>query len=155
MSGTEVDGEALREAAGRALAVLGVIAVAIIHIADTRDAYSAAHYLFWLYIVVVALAVPLVTLLVHARSPRVWAATVVFAAVPLIGYLISRSIGLPGDTDDLGDWMNSLGIASLFVESGLIALGVTRLWQLAHARARTGSRRSGLKHTITQPQGVS
>ena len=157
MSVGDIDLEALRDAACRTLCVVGVIGVAIIHIADTGDAYAAAHYLFWLYIVLVVLAVPLVTALVNTRSPLVWVATAAFAAAPLAGYLISRSIGLPGDTDDLGNWMNSLGIASLFVESGLIALSVTRLWQLGHAEARPASLRTGPRHTITQPQtqGVS
>ena len=115
------------ELAARLLAALGVTGIALIHIADAPDAYRSARYIFWLYMVLVALSVPMITLLLHWRSPRVWAATTTLAAAPFFGYLLSRSIGLPGDSGEIGNWVNPAGMASLFVEGSLIVLSLIRL----------------------------
>jgi hypothetical protein len=72
-----------------------------------------------------------------------------------VGYLWSRGIGLPGDRDDLGDWMNPLGIASLFVEASLITLSLTRLRMTHRASARRRRDRGRLTRPTTQPIGVS
>ncbi len=46
------------------------------------------------------------------------------ALVPIAGYVVSRTTGLPGATDDIGDWANALGLATLAVEAALVALAV-------------------------------
>jgi hypothetical protein len=51
----------------------------------------------------------------------------VLAAGPLLGYLLSRSIGLPGDSDDIGNWLDPLGMASMFVEVAVLSLSLARL----------------------------
>jgi hypothetical protein len=38
------------------------------------------------------------------------------------GYVLSRTTGLPGATDDIGSWTEPLGLASLFVEGALVAV---------------------------------
>lgn len=78
------------ELASRVFAVLGVAAIAVIHILNSQDAYTSAHYIFWMYLAVIVAAVPVVTLLLHWGSPLVWVATTVLAAGPLVGYLWSR-----------------------------------------------------------------
>lgn len=120
-----VDGQIL-EAIARLIAVAGLAATAVIHIANATDALNSARYVFWLYVALVATTVPMITLLVHWRSPLVWLATATVALAPLIGYIVSRSIGLPGDRADVGDWRNTLGTTSLFVEATVITLSVTR-----------------------------
>jgi hypothetical protein len=40
----------------------------------------------------------------------------------LAGFVLSRTTGLPQATDDIGNWGEPLGIASMFVEGALIAL---------------------------------
>jgi hypothetical protein len=65
--------------------------------------------------------------LLHWSSPLAWAAAAAVAAGPLVAYLWSRSIGLPGDAPDIGNWLCTLGIAALFAESSLLALSTTRL----------------------------
>lgn len=123
--------EGPNDASARLLGALGVAGVALIHIINAPDAYASARYIFWLYMALVAVAVPMITLLLQWRSPLVWAATAVLAGAPFVSYLLSRSIGLPGDTGEIGDWVNPLGTASLFVEASLIVLSVTRLRALS------------------------
>ncbi len=75
----------------------------------------------------IAAAVPVALLLLHSASPLVWFAAAGLAAGPFVGYLWSRAIGLPGDAPDIGNWLCTLGVAALFVESSLLALSATRL----------------------------
>lgn len=49
------------------------------------------------------------------------------AAGPLLGYLLTRSVGLPGDSGDTGNWLDSLGLTSMFVEVGVLSLSLVRL----------------------------
>jgi hypothetical protein len=55
----------------------------------------------------------------------------------MLGYLASRTIGLPGDADDVGNWGDWVGLVSLFLEAALIVLSVSMLLAL---RARAAAR---------------
>ena len=66
-----------------------------------------------------------------------WAAALLLGTAPLLGYLASRTIGLPGDADDVGNWGDWVGVVSLFLEAGLIVLSVSMLLAL-RARATAG-----------------
>jgi hypothetical protein len=46
---------------------------------------------------------------------------------PFIGYVASRSVGVPGDHGDVGNWGYWVGTVSLVIEAALIVLGVTML----------------------------
>lgn len=115
------------ELLARSFAALAIVGIALIHILNAPEAYDSARYIFWLYMALVAAAVPLVTMLLHSRSPLIWLASAAFGFAPFVAYLLSRSIGLPGDSGDVGAWINPLGITSLFVEASLVTLSVTRL----------------------------
>jgi hypothetical protein len=41
--------------------------------------------------------------------------------------VLTRTVGLPGATDDIGNWLEPLGLASLFVEGAVILLALTGL----------------------------
>jgi hypothetical protein len=119
----DIGGEGL----ARLLGILGVAAIAVVHLLDAADTYQSTRYIFWLYMVIVVAAAPLITLFVQWRSPEVWLAALALAAGPFVGYLWSRSIGLPGDPGDVGNWLDTLGMTSLFLEGALISLCVARL----------------------------
>ena len=59
------------------------------------------------------------------------------AAGPLIGIILSRSVGLPDATDDIGNWGEPLGVAAMVVEVALIALAVSALTRRGRAASRT------------------
>jgi hypothetical protein len=46
---------------------------------------------------------------------------------PFAAYVLSRSVGVPGDPGDVGNWGYWVGTVSLFVEAGLVALSVSML----------------------------
>ncbi len=52
---------------------------------------------------------------------------------PMAGYILSRTVGVPGDPGDIGNWGYLLGTVSLIVEGSFIVLAVTcltRIWKV-------------------------
>jgi hypothetical protein len=56
-----------------------------------------------------------------------WVLAVGVSAGPIAGYVLSRGPGLPAYTDDIGNWTEPLGVASLIVEAVLLTLSITTL----------------------------
>jgi hypothetical protein len=129
------------EQAARLLAVVGMAGIAVIHILDAPDTFEGVKYIFWLYIAIIVGAIPISLLLLQWSSRLAWIGPALLAAGPLIGYLLTRSVGLPGDSGDIGNWLDSLGLASMFVEAAVLSLSVARLgmgipWMQRLSRAR-------------------
>ena len=60
--------------------------------------------------------------LVRSDDARAWAAAAALSAGAIAAFVISRTVGLPQGADDIGNWTEPLGLASLFVEGSLVAL---------------------------------
>jgi hypothetical protein len=116
----------ITESTARLLGVAGILGIGVIHILDAVATYQSTRWIFWSYMALIAATVPVALSLLHWPSPLAWAAAAGIALAPLGGYLWSRAIGLPGDAPDVGNWLCTLGMAALFVESALLALSVTR-----------------------------
>ena len=98
---------------------------------DDRDA-SAASGRFG------AASVALAGVLIATSDARAWAAATMLAALAIVAYVLSRTTGLPQSSDDVGNWSEPLGVASLFVEGSLVALSSGVLlarWTRRAARA--------------------
>jgi hypothetical protein len=50
---------------------------------------------------------------------------------PMTGYVLSRTVGIPGDTGDIGNWGYLLGTVSLLVEGAFIVLAALSLWRIS------------------------
>lgn len=117
----------ISESTARLLGATAVLAIGVIHILDAVGTYQSTRWIFWAYMAVIFASVPVALLLLHSASPLAWGAAAGVAAGPFVGYLWSRTIGLPGDAPDIGNWLCTLGMAALFVESSVLALSATRL----------------------------
>ena len=73
------------------------------------------------------LALGLAAMLTRMSDERIWAATGALPALVLIGYILSRTSGLPGFTDDIGEWSEPLGLVSMVFEGLLVCLSATVL----------------------------
>lgn len=133
-------------AAGIALTgALLAVAVAAVHVADQGSVTALADpaWIGWGYRAIeaggllTALALLLAVPAGRALSRLGWAAALLLGAAPMLGYLASRTIGVPGDAGDVGNWGDWVGMVSRFLEAGLIVLSVSML--LAQ-RARTAAR---------------
>lgn len=110
----------------RLLGAALAIGVAYIHVkdqggfpGDKTPSYVGVGY--WILEGVALLTA--VALLAGSRrhTLKAWVLTAGVALGPLLGYVLSRGPGLPGYTDDKGNWTEPLGLVSLLVE-GLLFL---------------------------------
>lgn len=117
----------ISESTARLLGAAAVLAIGLIHILDAVGTYHSTRWIFWAYMAVIFASVPVALVLLHSTSLLVWVAAAGVAAGPFLSYIWSRTIGLPGDAPDVGNWLCTLGMAALFVESSLLALSAARL----------------------------
>jgi hypothetical protein len=116
---------AVRDGVARAVAVAGLAGVALIHLLDLPGTLDDQAYKGWLYLGLIAGCLLAGAELIHSSDLRAWLAA---ALLPLGAIVVwSRTIGLPGGADDIGNWTEPLGIPSLFVEGSLVALGAAVL----------------------------
>ena len=115
-----------------ALLALGV---ATVHIADQGGvtALASPDWIGWSYrlIEVGGVLTALILLLPRPARPAPawagWAAGVLLGAGPFAAYVLSRTVGVPGDHGDVGNWGYWVGTVSLLVEAALILLSVGML----------------------------
>lgn len=118
---------AVRDGVTRAVAVAGLAGVALIHLLDLPGTFDDQAYKGWLYLGLMAGCLFAGAALIHSSDPRAWLAAALLPLGAIGGYVWSRTIGIPGGADDIGNWTEPLGLASLFVEGSLVALGAAVL----------------------------
>jgi hypothetical protein len=120
------------------LAIVGLLGVALIHLLDVTGKFAETPYLGWMYIGLIVACTALAGALVRSSDPRVWLATAALPAAVIVGFVLSRTTGLPQASGDIGNWSEPLGMASLFVEGAVVGLGGGVL--LARSGALAGRR---------------
>jgi len=116
-----------RDVVARAVAAVGLLGVALIHVLDIPHAFAEIPYQGGLYVALILGCVGAAGALVLGGSPLAWLAALLLTLGAASAYVVSRTFGLPQGADDIGNWGNSLGIASLFVEALLVALSAAVL----------------------------
>ena len=138
------------EFAVRFTGALLAVAVAAVHVADQGGitAMASPAWIGWGYRLIEIGGIVTALMLLLPAPPRPgpvrvgpirlgptwlgpaslgWAAGVLLGAGPFIGYITSRSVGVPGDPGDVGNWGYWVGTVSLLVEAALILLSVGML----------------------------
>jgi hypothetical protein len=128
----------------RAVGALLAVAVAAVHIADQGGitALASPSWIGWGYrLIEIGGALTALTLVLP--RPRWlgpaglgWAAAVILGAAPFAAYITSRTVSVPGDPGDVGNWGYWLGTVSLFIEAALVVLSVS---MLTEARRRNSA----------------
>jgi hypothetical protein len=125
----------------RLVGALLALAVATVHVADqgTITALTSPHWIGWGYrFIEVGGVLTAFAVLLSRPAWMGWAAGVLLGIGPFVGYIASRSVGVPGDPGDVGNWGYWVGTVSLFVEAALIVLSVTMLMALRNRRSVPG-----------------
>src|SRR5437879_1080940 len=104
------------EALLRPAAIVGLLGIALIHFLDLFGTITAHVYIGVLYMVLIVACLAAADALLGRRPRRAWMLTAAVAAAPFLAYVVSRSVGLPGAPENIGNWTEPLGLASLFVE---------------------------------------
>jgi uncharacterized membrane protein YdcZ (DUF606 family) len=113
---------AVREGAVRATVAAGLGAIAAIHAVDAVGKWTETRYMFWMYMAAILGAVVVAAAVLFSRSRVALLAAAAVAGSVLLGYVVDRTIGMPGATSDIGNWTEPLGLASLIVETATIAV---------------------------------
>jgi apolipoprotein N-acyltransferase len=128
-------GERLRSAA-RPLAVIGLGGMAYCHLRDVGMKFDEhVYYMATLFCCNIAASLALIPAVVWVEklSVRVqavvWAGAAALAALTIVGFVWSRTIGFPQMSDHVGEW-DALGLTSVGFESLVVAVSGWMLIEL-------------------------
>ncbi len=104
-------------------------AIAWTHFKDIPDKLGETPYMGWGYILLVAgcAAAGAWLLTHHVRAGYVLGLVISLGAI--LGYVLTRSVGLPLALGDIGNWAEPWGVFSLVVETAFIVLAAWTLRQ--------------------------
>ena len=125
----------VRDAVARGVAVVGLAGVALIHVLDAHDTFASSTYKGLLYIGLITGSIAAAGVLLRRNDARAWAAAGALSLGAFLAFVVSRTVGLPQGADDIGNWWEPLGLASLFVEGCVVALSASVLAERLRAQA--------------------
>lgn len=106
----------------RASAAIGLIAIGMFHALEIQGQLSGAVWLTAGFSLLAVVA-PVTGLWLLARPTwGAWQFGGLTSAAALGGYILTRSIPVPGDTGDRGNWLEPLGLAAIIAEGVVIVL---------------------------------
>ncbi len=120
------------------LHLLGLALLAItawIHFVDIPDKLGETAYLGWAYILLVAGCAAAGAWLLSSHWRRGYVLGIVISLGAIIGFVLTRTTGLPHATGDIGNWAEVSGIWALISEAAFVVLGVAALRSPAAVRA--------------------
>jgi peptidoglycan/LPS O-acetylase OafA/YrhL len=120
-----------------AACVTGLAGMAYCHIKDVGMKFDeGVYYMAALFCCNIAASLALIPLVVWSsrlpvqKARITWAAAGALAALTVVGFAWSRTIGFPQMADHVGEW-DALGTTSLVFEGVVIAVSA---WMLSHLR---------------------
>lgn len=124
-------------ALSRRIAVgLGLATVAAIHILDLPGKLAETPYLGVIYIVLISAAFVLTERLFVVGSRLDFIAAAALSAAVIVAFTINRTVGMPGATGDIGNWLEPLGLLSLVVEAFVLWQSVAAVIGLSRTPGR-------------------
>ena len=122
--------QAVLSAGARAGLTSGLLVnIVLIHLID-QDWFSFAKdpsYVQTGYTMIEIVGLIAAGMLLVRRDWWLWLASFGLGAGPLLGFIVSRSVGLPHYRDDIGNWTEPLGVASVIVECAVMLFAAQSL----------------------------
>ena len=113
------------------IAAMLALAVAIIHLQDQGGLLGDQSVLWLKYGYYLIEITTTVTAGLILRGKVVgWIIGSVATTSAMVGYIVSRTVGVPGDPGDIGNWGYTLGTVSLIVEGTFVVIAVLALKNL-------------------------
>ncbi len=96
---------------------IGLAGLAAVHVMDLPGKWAETQYLAFGYIGVIVLSGLLIERLLQAGRPADYLISAGLSLAVLAGFIVNRTVGMPGAMDDIGNWFEPLALLSLFVEA--------------------------------------
>ncbi len=122
------------------------LAIAVIHLQDQGGLLGdqSPMWLKYGYYMVEISSTISAALIIRGKTVG-WLLGLASSIGPMTGYILSRTVGVPGDPGDVGNWGYLLGTVSLIVEGSFMVLAVICLARIRRAGQldpQIGERRS-------------
>ena len=114
----------------RLLIIVGLNALVLVHILDLPSKLQEAPYLAVGYLGLISLALLLMQQLMRRDSPLLYITAGLLGTGVAIAFITTRTVGLPMAMDDIGNWTEPLGLASLIIDVYLVVQAVLALMPL-------------------------
>jgi len=96
---------------------IGLAGIAAVHVMDLPGKWQETQYLAFGYIGVIVIAGLLMERLMKPGHPNDYLVAAGLSLAVLAGFVVNRTVGMPGATGDIGNWFEPLALLSLFVEA--------------------------------------
>ena len=106
------------------LAIAAILATGVIHLAEARDSFGDATYKGLLFVANGVGALVAAVGIYRGRHSWGWWLGLLVAGGAFGGYVLSRTVGLPGLPAEPDAWLEPAGVASLVAEAFFLALFV-------------------------------
>jgi hypothetical protein len=123
-----------REIVTRSVAAIGLAGIALIHLLDSLGKFRETPYMGWMYVGLMLSCLAVAATLLHTHAREAWLATIALPVAAIVGFILTRTSGLPQAHGDVGNWSEPLGLAALFVEGCVIAIAGYALIALSPRR---------------------
>lgn len=138
------------EAVLRATAIFSLLAIGAIHSLQIVATFDAAPLLGVAFVALVAATVFVAAGFLTPPDSRMWVRAALLGLGAILGYVFTRTVSSPLDNQDVGNWSEMLGLAALFIEGAVVALGVYGLVRAAEPSAAIESPRM-LERDVADP----
>src|SRR3954464_7673786 len=91
-----------REIVARSVAVVGLAGIALIHLLDSLGKFQETPYMGWMYVALMVSCLVVAGFLLHTHAREAWLATMALPASAVVGYVLTRTVGLPQAHEDVG-----------------------------------------------------
>ena len=103
-----------------------ILLIGLIHIIEVPDSFDEAAYKGWLFFANGLGALLAAYGIFRSKSSWGWGLGLLIAAGSFLGYVASRTIGLPGLPAEPDAWLEPLGVASLVAEGAFVILFIKK-----------------------------
>ena len=121
-----VRSQAANNIVARVVGAALMLGIAYIHYLDLGDKMSEVPYIGYMYVALIAGAI-LSAGLLFARPRAGWTLGGILSLLTFIGYCVNRTVGMPNAIDDIGNWGEPIGVASLVLEGAMVLLSAVML----------------------------
>ena len=108
----------------KSLAILAILGTGLIHVVEAREAFGEATYKGLLFVANGLGALVAAAGIYRNQRGLGWGLGLLVAGGALVGYVASRTVGLPGLPAEPDAWFEPMGVASLACEGLFVVLFV-------------------------------